>query len=82
MYSDFYNTTTVTSNPVDGTWLIISAVLAIVGGIAAYVLFVSRKKEKEYNGFVAWLHDFLNFKKYFVEVILKVTYLITAILRT
>lgn len=82
MYSDFYNTTTVTSNPVDGTWLIISAVLAIVGGIAAYVLFVSRKKEKEYNGFVAWLHDFLNFKKYFVEVILKVTYLITAIFIT
>ena len=82
MYSDFYNTTTVPSSSVDSTWLIISAVLAIVGGIAAYVLFVSKKKEKSYTGFVSWLHDFLNFKKFFVDIILKVAYIITAIFIT
>jgi hypothetical protein len=78
MYSDFYTPTTVSTSSVDSTWLIISAVLAIVGGIAAYVLFVSQKNKK-YTGFVAWLHEFLNFKKYFIEVIIKVMYLITAI---
>ena len=45
--------------------IIISAVLAVVGGIAAYFLFVSKKNNGEYTGFVAWLHDFLNFKIYF-----------------
>ena len=86
MYSDFYTTTpsltpSVTTN-VDSTWMIISAVLAIVGGIVAYVLFVSKKNSGEYTGFVAWLHDFLNFKKYFIEVILKAMYLICAIFIT
>ena len=63
---------------VDSTWLIISAVLAVVGGIVAYFLFVAKKNTNEYKGFVAWLHDFLNFKKYFVEILLKIFYLINA----
>lgn len=83
MYSDFYTTTPpVTTTSVDSTWMIISAVLAIVGGIVAYILFVSKKNNGEYTGFVAWLHDFLNFKKYVVEIILKVLYLICAIFIT
>ena len=64
---------------VDGTWMIISLVLAIVGGIVGYIMFVSKKNKGEYTGFVAWLHDFLNFKKYLIELILKVTYAIFAI---
>lgn len=79
MYSDFYDTSVVQTSSVDSTWLIVSAVLAIVGGIAAYVFFISKKNKGEYIGFVAWLHDFLNFKKFFVEVILKVMYIVTAI---
>ena len=79
MYNDFYDATTVTSSSIDSNWLIISAILAVIGGIAAYIMFVSQKKEKKYTGFVSWLHDFLNFKKFFVDVILKVMYLITAI---
>lgn len=79
MYNDFYDTTTIQATSIDSNWLIISAILAIVGGIAAYVTFVSQKKDKKITGFVAWLHDFLNFKKFFVDVILKVMYLVTAI---
>lgn len=80
MYNDFYSTTSLVSQPsADTTWLIVSAVLAIVGGIAAYFLFVAKKNNGEYKGFVAWLHNFLNFKKYFIEMILKVLYLISAI---
>ena len=79
MYSDFYTTTpSITTGGVDGTWLIVSAVLAIVGGIFGYVAFVSKKKGN-YKGFMAWLHDFLNFKTFFVEIVLKVLYMITAI---
>ena len=73
-----YGTPTVYGG-VDGTWMIISLVLAIVGGIVAYIMFISKKNNGEYTGFVAWLHEFLNFKKHFIELILKVTYAIFAI---
>ena len=76
----YYNATTVPR--VDGTWLIVSAVLAIVGGIAGYFLFTAKKNNGEYTGFMAWLHEFLNFKKYFINIILKVMYMITAIFIT
>ena len=83
MYNDFYNPSTITTNTldVDSTWIIISAVLALIGGIVAYILFVSKKKN-EYKGFVAWLHDFLNFKVYFIDMVLKVLYLIVTIFIT
>lgn len=82
MYDDFYGAGNRINTGIDSTWLIISMVLAIVGGIIAYALFVSKKNEGEYTGILADLHDFLNFKKYFIEVILKVMYLITAIFIT
>lgn len=77
MYYSSYNMPI--SGGVDGTWMIISLVLAIVGGIVAYIMFIAKKNKGEYTGFVAWLHDFLNFKKYLIELILKVTYAIFAI---
>lgn len=82
-YNDFYDHHLLsTTNTIDSTWIIVSAVLALVGGIVAYVMFVSKKNKGEYSGFIAWLHDFLNFKKFFVEVVLKVLYLITALFIT
>lgn len=82
MYNDFYHTTITTTSGVDGTWVIISAVLAIVGGICGYALFVANKNNKKYTGFLEWLHNFLNFKKLLIEIILKVMYLMTAIFIT
>ncbi len=84
MYNDFYNNanTITQASTVDETWIIISAVVALLGGIVAYILFVSKKNNGEYTGFVAWLHDFLNFKKFFIEVVLKTLYVISTIFIT
>ena len=68
------------SSLVEGSvWLIISLVLAIVGGILVYFLFLSKKNEGKFTGFLGWLYDFLSFKKMFLEALLKITYLIVAI---
>ena len=63
----------------NSVWIIISFVLAIVGGILVYFLFLSKKNEGKFNGFVGWLYDFLSFRKMFLEALLKITYLIVAI---
>ena len=65
-----------------GVWGIISAVLALVGGILVYVLFLNKKNEKKFTGFVKWLYDFLSFKTLTIEMLLKVLYLICAIFIT
>ena len=60
-------------------WIILSVILAIAGGILVYFLFLSKKNEGKFTGFLGWLYDFLSFKKMFLEVLLKVTYLVVAI---
>ena len=60
-------------------WVILSLILAIVGGILVYFLFLSKKNEGKFKGFLGWLYDFLSFKKMFLEALLKVTYIIVAI---
>ncbi len=82
MYSDLYDKAFTSGPSVDSTWIIVSFVLAIVGGIVAYIMFVAKKNNGEFTGIVAWLHDFLNFKTYIIDVILKVLYLIIAIFIT
>lgn len=85
MYSDFYNdnlVTQTTSSSVDTTWMVISLVLALVVGVVGYFLFVSTKNNGEYKGFVAWLHDFLNFKTFFIEMVLKVLYIVATVFIT
>lgn len=84
MYNDFYDTNFISSatSGFDTTWMIVSIVLAIVGGLAVYAIFVSQKNDGEYDGFLGWLHDFLNFKTFFIEAILKIMYLISAIFIT
>ncbi len=60
-------------------WIVLSLILAIVGGILVYFLFLSKKNEGKFKGFVGWLYEFLSFKKMFLEALLKITYLIVAI---
>lgn len=73
---------TVTISGGAGVWVIISAILALVGGILVYVLFLNKKNEKKFTGFVKWLYDFLSFKTLTIEMLLKVFYLIGAIFIT
>lgn len=78
-----YNYMTNTTSSIQGSivWFIIAAVLAVIGGIVIYFLFV-RTNKKEDNKYLAWFKDFANFKKMLIEPILKVTYLILAIFIT
>ena len=61
-----------------GIWMIIAAILAIVGGILVYFLFVKAKTEPK-GKFGKWLKDFLAFKVMWIEPILKVVYYIATI---
>lgn len=61
------------------TWLIISIVVAIIGGICLYFTFLSKDNEGKFNNFLGYLYDFLTFKKMWIETLLKITYLILAI---
>ena len=61
-----------------GIWMIIAAILAIVGGILVYFLFVKAKTEPK-GKFGKWLKDFLSFKVLWIEPILKVVYYIATI---
>lgn len=71
-----------TSGIVNGVaWTIVAAILSIIGGILLYVLFVN-KKDKVENKYLAWIKEFLSFKKMLIEVILKVSYIIVAIFIT
>lgn len=75
-------TTTVALSGGAGVWVFISAILALVGGILVYVLFLNKKNENKFTGFVKWLYDFLSFKTLTIEMLLKVFYLIGAIFIT
>lgn len=59
-------------------WSILSIIIAIVGGILVYLLFI-KKDVKTDNKFVKSLKEVLEFKVMFVETILKVLYLISTI---
>ncbi len=74
-----YSTRALTSAVGSTVWIILSLILAIVGGILIYFLFLNKKNEEKFTGFLGWLYDFLSFKKMFLEALLKVTYLIVAI---
>lgn len=82
MYSSYYskNLLSSSSSAADASvWMIVSVILAVIGGILIYFLFLNKKNEGKFNGFVGWLYDFLSFKKMFMEALLKITYLIVAL---
>ncbi len=78
--SSLYNTnsTTVTISSGAEVWVIIASILALVGGILTYFLFVKSKTEPK-NKFLKWLKDFLAFKTMWLEPILKCFYYIATI---
>lgn len=61
------------------TWMIVAFILAIVGGILTYFLFLKKDNNNKFTGFVNYLYEFLSFKKMWLETILKVSYLILTI---
>ena len=65
-----------------GVWVLIAAVLALVGGIVLYFTFLKKSNRGKYTGFLGWLYEFCHFRKLTIETILKITYLIGAIFIT
>ena len=62
-------------------WLLISLIVALIGCFVVYFVFVA-KKENPKQKFLAWLKSFLSFDKMLIEVILKISYVFTAIFIT
>jgi hypothetical protein len=60
------------------TALLISLLLAIVAGIAIFVIFLPRHRDGQFTGIVAWIRDFLNFKTLLAELVLRLLYVISA----
>ena len=78
MYN-YVTTDTIGRTASAGIWMIISGVLAVVGGLVVYFLFLTKENDKKLEGKAKWAYDFLQFRKLFAEVLLKIAYLITAI---
>ena len=64
------------------TWIIIAAVIAVVGALILYFTFLSKRNDGKFKGFLGWTYEFLNFKKFTIEAILKITYLMLTIFIT
>lgn len=60
-------------------WVTLSLILAVIGGILVYFLFLKKDNENKFTGFKKYLYEFLSFKKMWLETILKVSYLIITI---
>lgn len=58
--------------------MIVTLILAIVGGIVVVAVFLPKKNEYKFSGFLGQLYDFLNFKTFFAEILLRTLYIISA----
>lgn len=84
-----YDTSTVTSPEIitnttksfsmGEVWIIISILLAIIGGIFIFTNYFGKDKENSYTGFKKTMYDFLHFKLTIIEPIFRVLYFIVAI---
>ena len=62
-----------------GVWMIVSVILAIIGGIVLYFVVFTKQNEHKFTGTMAWIYDFFTFKKMLLETLLKILYIIVAI---
>lgn len=76
-YDALYNTAVVMPEGFT-IWAGIATILAIIGGILVYFLFVKSKNQPK-GKFTKWLKDFLSFKIMWIEPILKCVYYIATI---
>ena len=72
-------TSTAKSFSMGEVWIIISILLAIIGGIFIFTNYFGKDKEDSYTGFKKIMYDFLHFKLTIIEPIFRVLYFIVAI---
>ena len=78
-YVQVITDTTTGSFTATEVWIIISCILAVIGGIALYVMYLNPNNEKKITGDLLKVHKFFNFKITIIQPILKVLYLITTL---
>jgi hypothetical protein len=61
-----------------GVALVIFTAIGLIGGIALFFTFMSKKNEGRFTGFLGWLYGFLNFKSLLAESLLRALYAIAA----
>ena len=54
----------------------IICLLGIIAGLVIFFVFMAKKNEGKFTGFLGWLYDFLHFKVLLVEGLLKALYAI------
>jgi len=82
MYSSYGSRSASALSTGNAVWIIISAVVAVIGGIVLYFTFLNKSNDGKYTKFLGWMYDFLTFKKMCIEHVLKILYLILAIFIT
>ena len=70
---------TTKSFSLNEVWVIISVLLAVIGGILLYNTYFGKDKEDKYSGYKKLVYNFINFKITIIEPIFRVLYLIVAI---
>lgn len=58
---------------------LIAFIVAIAASIVIYFVFMDKKEESKYTGFVKNLYDFLHFRINFIEAFLKIAYITTTL---
>lgn len=58
---------------------LIAFIVAIAASIVIYFVFMDKKEESKYTGFVKNLYNFLHFKINFIEAFLKIAYITTTL---
>ena len=83
--NDFYNFVTNDYYAIQeaAMWAtFICALIAVVGAILVYVFFLTPQNRGRFTGFLGWLYDFLNFRKMFGDILIRILYVCTAIYLT
>ncbi len=65
-----------------GIWVIISLVIAIMGGLVVYFMLLTEENAKHLKGAAKWFYDFFCFKKLVAEALLRIIYIMVAIFIT
>lgn len=78
---DYYNNVNALGISAAAIWVVVSFVIAVIGGILLYFLFIKDKKSTN-NKYLNWIKEFFNFQKMLIEDLLKVSYLVLAIFIT
>ena len=61
------------------SWALPAIIISLIAAVLIFFIFLSKKNEGKFKGFLGWMYDFLSFKKLAVEAILKILYITLAL---